>query len=68
MKYKHNQLIDFILPYLGLINRLIVIMPIVIKFCQTAKIVLDILLHFQQRKFIKEDSELIITKSDIKVN
>ncbi len=56
------------MPYLGLINRLIVIMPIVIKFCQTAKIVLDILLHFQQRKFIKEDSELIITKSDIKVN
>ncbi|GAB1440275.1 hypothetical protein MASR2M36_30570 [Providencia sp.] len=56
------------LPYLGLINGLIITMSIVIKLCQTPKIELDILLHFQQRKFIKEDSELIITKSDIKVN
>lgn len=60
--YTDDQLIDFMLQYPILINRVGVVTPLGVKLCEVSEVVLGILPNPQQKVFIKEDGEVIVDK------
>ncbi|HWK45759.1 MAG TPA: arsenate reductase (glutaredoxin) [Stellaceae bacterium] len=55
-----DQLIDAMMAHPILINRPIVITPLVVKLCRPSETVLDILPTGQRGAFAKEDGELVV--------
>jgi arsenate reductase len=58
-KWSDDQLLDFMLRYPILINRLIVVTPKGVKLCRPSEAVLAILANPHIGRFVKEDGEVI---------
>ena len=59
-KWDDEQLIDFMLQHLILINRPIVVTPLGTRLCRPSEAVLDILPQPQRGAFNKEDGEAVV--------
>lgn len=62
-KFSDAQLVDFMLAAPILINRPIVVTPLGTRLCRPSEQVLAILPHPLPKPFIKEDGEVVATKS-----
>ena len=55
-----DQLVEAMIAHPILINRPIVVTPLVVKLCRPSEAVLDLLPNRQQGEFRKEDGELVV--------
>ncbi|MBF4113312.1 glutaredoxin-dependent arsenate reductase [Enterobacter cloacae] len=65
--FTDDQLIGFMLQYPILINRPIVVTPLVTRLCRPSEVVLDILPDVQKGAFTKEDGEAVVDASGKKI-
>ncbi|MGJ7582760.1 arsenate reductase (glutaredoxin) [Variovorax sp. RHLX14] len=66
-KWTNDQLIDFMLQHPILMNRPIVVTPLVTRLCRPSEAVLEILAALQQGAFSKEDGEVVINEKGQRV-
>ena len=66
-KWDDEQLIDFMLQHLILINRPIVVTPLGTKLCRPSEAVLDLLPQPQRGAFSKEDGEPVVDQDGRRV-
>ncbi|RRA90508.1 glutaredoxin-dependent arsenate reductase [Aeromonas veronii] len=62
-RFSDDELIDTMLAHPILINRPIVVTPLVTKLCRPSEVVLDILPDQQKGAFAKEDGEQVVDAS-----
>ena len=67
VKWRDDQLIDFMLQHPILMNRPIVVTPIATRLCRPSEAVLEILPAPQQGAFVKEDGEAVIDEKGQRV-
>ena len=66
-KWSDEELVDFMMAHPILINRPIVVTPLVTKLCRPTEVVLDILVDAQRGAFAKEDGEVVINEKGSRV-
>ena len=66
-KWSDEELVDFMMAHPILINRPIVVTPLVTKLCRPSEVVLDILVDAQRGAFAKEDGEVVINEKGSRV-
>ena len=67
VKWRDDQLIDFMLQHPILMNRPIVVTPLGTRLCRPSEAVLEILPAPQQGAFVKEDGEAVIDEKGQRV-